>query len=248
MKSITIAVDMYGCPNRCRHCWLSHMPNRKMEDGADQWIVDRFRPYFEKIEFFSWIREPDYCNDYRSRWERDKQLSVNTIPRRFELGSFWRIVRDPEYVRFLKEVGVNCVQLTLFGLQDTTDRYIGRKGAFNELLKATEILIDNEISPRWQTFINQENKNEIVELLRLSETMKLKERVEAFGGIFKFFVNVGSCDGENRKLYPTRITEGEAPDILIPYFLNYEDNYSEKELCDKLKDDESSMVPHNVPS
>lgn len=245
MKSITIAADMYGCPNRCRHCWLSHMPNRKMEDGADQWIVDRFRPYFEKIEFFSWIREPDYCNDYRSRWERDKQLSVNTIPRRFELGSFWRIVRDPEYVRFLKEVGVNCVQLTLFGLEDTTDWYIGRKGAFNELLKATEILIDNEISPRWQTFINQENKNEIVELLRLSETMKLKERVEAFGGIFKFFVNVGSCDGENRKLYPIRITEGEVPDILIPYFLNYEDNYSEKELCDKLKDDESSMVPHN---
>lgn len=52
MKSITIAADMYGCPNRCRHCWLSHMPNRKMEDGADQWIVDRFRLYFEKIEFF----------------------------------------------------------------------------------------------------------------------------------------------------------------------------------------------------
>ncbi len=46
MKSLTIAVDMFGCPNRCRHCWLSHMPNRKMEEGADEWIVNSFKPYF----------------------------------------------------------------------------------------------------------------------------------------------------------------------------------------------------------
>ena len=64
--------------------------------------------------------------------------------------------------------------------------------------------------------------------------MKLKEWVEAFGGIFKFFVHTRSCDGENRKLYPIRITEGEAPDILIPYFLNYKDNYSEKRKCSSI--------------
>ena len=101
MKSITIAADMFGCPNRCRHCWLSHMPNVKMEDGADKWIIDSFKPYFDKIEFFSWLREPDFCDNYRERWEKDKELSVNTTPRRFELASFWRIVRDPEYIHFL---------------------------------------------------------------------------------------------------------------------------------------------------
>lgn len=245
MKSIAIAADMYGCPNRCRHCWLSHMPNRKMEDGADQWIVDSFKPFFEQIEFYSWLREPDYCDDYRARWERDKQLSVSTIPQRFELGSFWRLVRDPEYVRFLKELGVRCVQLTFFGLRETTDRYIGRKGAFDELLRATELLIENEISPRWQAFINRENKDEIVELLRLSESLKLKERVEAFGSSFRFFVHAGSCEGENRKLYPIRINKGEIPAVLIPYYLNYAENYAEKELCEKLRHDSLPMVPHN---
>ena len=244
-KSITIAVDMYGCPNRCRHCWLSHMPNATMEDGADKWIVDSFRQYFEKIEFYSWLREPDFCKDYRDRWEKDKQLSVNAQPQRFELGSFWRLVRDPEYVLFLKDVGVSCVQLTLFGLKETTDRYVGREGAFEEILKATEILIEHEISPRWQTFINEENKDEIVQVLKLTEDLKLKERVEAFGGTFKFFVHPGSCDGENRKLYPVRINKGHVPDKLIPYFLNYEKTYSEKELCEKLKNDTSSYVPHN---
>ena len=245
MKAITIAVDMYGCPNRCLHCWLSHMPNRKMEDGADEWIVDRFRPYFDKIEFFSWLREPDFCDDYRARWERDKALSVNTVPPRFELGSFWRLVRDPEYVLFLKEVGVDCVQLTLFGLKETTDRYVGRKGAFEELLKATDILLEHQISPRWQTFINEENKEEIEELLHLSERLKLKERAEAFGGVFRFFVHAGTCDGENRKLYPVRIRKGSVPDVLVPYFLNYEENFSEKELCEKFGNDSSFFVPHN---
>ena len=245
MNKLTLAVDMYGCPNRCRHCWLSHMPNRVMEASADEWIVNLFKPYYECIEFFSWLREPDYCPDYRARWERDKQLSVNAVPPRFELASFWRLVRDPEYVLFLKEVGVGCVQLTLFGMEETTDRYIGRKGAFRELLQATEILIRHEISPRWQCFINEENKDEIVRVLGLSEELKLKERTEAFGGVFRFFVHAGSCDGENRKLYPIRIRAGQVPEALIPYFLNFSENLPERELCNKLRNDRTHFVPHN---
>ena len=197
-RLLTLAVDMYGCPNRCRHCWLSHMPNRTMEDGADEWIVDQFRPHFDHIEFFSWLREPDFCPDYAKRWERDKQLSVNAVPPRFELASFWRLVRDPAYVSFLKEIGVGCVQLTFFGMEEMTDRYVGRKGAFQELMKATEILIDHEISPRWQTFINEENREELVQLLKLTKELELESRCEAFGGVFRFFVHPGTCDGEIR--------------------------------------------------
>ena len=157
-KPLTLAVDMYGCPNRCLHCWLSHMPNRTMEPDADRWIVDLFRPYFARIAFYSWLREPDFCDDYRARWERDKALSVGALPQRFELGSFRRLARDPDYAAFLKETGVKCVQLTFFGLEEMTDRYVGRKGAYRELLQATEILLAHEISPRWQTFINEENE------------------------------------------------------------------------------------------
>lgn len=244
-KTLTLAVDMYGCPNRCLHCWLSHMPNRPMENGSDEWIRDHFRPYFEKIEFFSWLREPDYCSDYRARWEKDKQLSVNAVPPRFELASFYRLARDPDYADFLKEVGVKCVQLTFFGTEDTTDRYIGRKGAYKELLKATDILLEHEISPRWQTFINEENKDELVKLLDYSKELKIKEKTEMFGGVFRFFVHPGSCDGENMKLYPIRICKGHVPERLIPYYLDYDENYAENDLCARWKDDESHYVPHN---
>ncbi len=244
-RPLTICVDLFGCPNRCRHCWLSHMPNRPMEEGADAWIVDLFRPFFEEIEFYSWLREPDYCDDYRARWERDKALSVGCMPERFELGSFWRLVRDPSYAGFLKEVGVPVVQLTFFGLEDTTDRYIGRKGAFKELLKATDILLENGIAPRWQTFINEENKDELVDLLHLSEDLQLKQRTEAVGQAFRFFVHPGTCDGENRKLYPVRIQKSHIPEELIPYVLDYDETLTEQEWCAKWQDDTSHYVPHN---
>ena len=108
-RKLALVVDMYGCPNRCRHCWLGRLPNIPPENGADEMLVNSFRPHFEQIEYYSWLREPDFCGEYRARWERDKALSVNCEPQRFELASFWRLVRDGEYAKFLREVGVKIV-------------------------------------------------------------------------------------------------------------------------------------------
>lgn len=244
-KPLSLVVDMYGCPNRCRHCWIGHMPNREMEKNADVWLVNYFKPYFSNITYYSWLREPDYCNDYKQRWRKDNQLSIGTLPERFELASFWRLVRDPHYIHFLKEVGVKKVQLTFFGMEKMTDKYVGRKGAFHELLRATEILITNQISPRWQAFINEENISEIMELQNLAKTLKLKERCHNFQGEFTFFVHEGSCDGENRKLYDIRIEKQNIPASLIPYYLNYENVLSEQVCCRLLMGDTSNVVHHN---
>ena len=162
-NKLNLVVDMNGCPNRCLHCWLGHMPNRKMEEGSDRFIVSFFSPYFDQIAYYSWLREPDYCDDYESRWKRDLEISKNTVPERFELASFYRIVRDKKYIPFLQSVGVKKVQLTFFGLETIQDRYVGRKGAYQEVLRATELLMDGGIVPRWQCFINEENREEIVE-------------------------------------------------------------------------------------
>lgn len=244
-KPLYLVTDMYGCPNRCRHCWLGHMPNRAMEPGADAWLVDYFKPDFEIVVFYSWLREPDFCENYRTRWERDNALSVGAKPERFELASFWRLVRDPAYVEFLQETGVKRVQLTFFGLEALTDRYTGRKGAFRELLRATEILLQHEIAPRWQAFLNEENKDEVPALLELMETMELEKRCRAFGETFRFFVHAGSCDGENRKLYPIRIRKSHIPEVLKPYYLDYDQIFTEAECCIKLEGSTAHEVPHN---
>lgn len=136
--NLTLCVDMKGCPNRCKHCWIGHMPNPHLNDSDMRAIVDSFQKHFEKITVYSWLREPDYCANFRERWLADCELSSGNKPQRFELASFYKIVREPAYVEFLKEVGTKKVQLTLFGLEATTDRYLGRKGAFQEILKAVD--------------------------------------------------------------------------------------------------------------
>lgn len=244
-KPLYLVTDMYGCPNRCRHCWLGHMPNRAIEPGADAWLVDYFKPDFETVVFYSWLREPDFCDGYRARWARDNELSVGAKPERFELASFWRLVRDPAYAEFLQETGVKRVQLTFFGLEALTDRYTGRKGAFRELLQATEILLQHKIAPRWQAFLNEENKDEVPALLELMETMELEKRCRTFGETFRFFVHAGSCDGENWKLYPIRIRRSHIPEVLKPYYLDYDQTFTEAECCIKLEGSTAYEVPHN---
>lgn len=247
-RDINLVVDMYGCPNRCKHCWLGHLPNTKPRENADRILVDYFAPHFKSVTFYSWLREPDFCQDYELRWQEDNRISVGAKPQRFELASFWRIVRDKHYVEFLKKVGVDTVQLTFFGLKQKTDSFVGRKGAFEELLQATELLIANEIAPRWQAFLYQTNKEDIVKLLQLSKTLELENKCSAFGKNFRFFIHEGTCDGENAKLYPVRINKKDIPPVLIPYFPDFDKIFSERELCKKFEACNSCFVPHNNDS
>ena len=78
-KKLNLVVDMNGCPDRCLHCWLGHMSNRKMEEDSDIFIMNYFSPFFNKIAYYSWLREPDYCNDYVVRWEKDKAQALRVI-------------------------------------------------------------------------------------------------------------------------------------------------------------------------
>ncbi len=234
-KQLNLAADMNGCPNRCLHCWLGHMPNRKMEDGADRFIMDYFSPFFERIAFYSWLREPDFCDDYAARWEKDLAVSKNARPERFELASFYRIVRDEKYIPFLKSVGVRKVQLTFFGLMETQDRYVGRTGAFEEVMRATELLIRGGIVPRWQCFLNEENREEIAALKDIWEKIQRESCPE-----LSFFVHEGSCDGENRKLYPIRILKHHILETLIPFYLNYPVLKTERECRELLLEDGTS--------
>ena len=233
-RRLCICLDMYGCPNRCKHCWLGDLPNKLVPDGYDDFVVKLFKPYFKDIEFYSWMREPDFCKDYKNRWIKDNELS-SFKPERFELASFYKIVREPEYVKWLKEVGTKKVQLTFFGLEKTTDEFVGRKGAYHELIKASEILKENGIEPRWQIFIYETNKQEVVQLLDIAKKMDIKE----------ILIHEGCCEGNNRNFYDVRITKSNIPEEVKPYFLDYKNVLSEKECIDLLKKDTSHYLPHN---
>ena len=56
-EEIGIALDMCGCPNRCRHCWLGASPNRRMSEEDLRWAAAQFRGYIDG-EFVLFMHTP----------------------------------------------------------------------------------------------------------------------------------------------------------------------------------------------
>lgn len=249
-EKISAALDMAGCPNRCRHCWIGHSPNGRLTVDDLKYVAEQFRPFTDCLTIDDWYREPDYQDNYKELWNLCNHLS-DTREEHFELISVWRIVRDREYVKWLSSIGLKTAQLTLFGGQKTTDDYTGRKNAYNEILDAIQILLENRISPRIQVFVNKDNIHELSSVEDLIENLHLEERCRSFGGEFSFFLHQGSCDGENENLYDIRVTPEDLqkiPQALVAHTLRYFHKNSlseifgetERKLCETLQNDSST--------
>lgn len=222
-KKITICLDMAGCPNRCKHCWLGHSPNGNLTLDDLRFAAEAFRPHAEALTVYDWYREPDFRDDYRERWALCNDLSSDP-PEHFELISVWRMPRDESYAPWLKSLGVNAAQLTIFGGRETTDLFTGRRGAYDDILRCIDILLAHEISPRIQTFVNRRNIDELPLVEKLITDLDLEARCRAFGGEFAFFLHAGSCDGENEQFYPDWLTAADLdkiPPKLAEYTLRH---------------------------
>ena len=97
---IGVALDMLGCPNRCRHCYLGYGDNRAMVEDDLRWMAGQFRHYLESghtavrsLAVSPYFREPDFSDDYRHLYEVARELSDGK-PERHELLSIWRLAHD----------------------------------------------------------------------------------------------------------------------------------------------------------
>jgi hypothetical protein len=208
-EDIGLAFDMHGCPNRCRHCWLDHQvvatPRTGMTEDDVRWAVAQFRalrrpgddrPPWRCLRVDSWIREPDYSDDYRRLRALEMELSDVPPQRdRYELLSVWRLARDPEYAHWARELGIGECQITFFGLETATDWAVRRRGAFGDLLTATERLLAAGIRPRWQLVFTRMLIPDLPGLIALAEELRLRERCEPLGGPFVFWMHSPTPDG-----------------------------------------------------
>jgi MoaA/NifB/PqqE/SkfB family radical SAM enzyme len=244
-SSLTACLDMAGCPNRCKHCWIGVSPNGRLNENDLRFVAEAFRQFTDNLAVDSWYREPDYLPEYKRLWELERELSDSKRVAHWELMSVWRAARDPEYVPWLKSLGVNACQFTLFGGREKTDFYTGRKGVYDEIICVIEQLINAEISPRIQVFINQDNIGDLSAVVDLIREMRLEERCANFEMPFSTFVHQGSCDGENAKLYDIRVTPKDleiVPPLCVDYSLRHfnKNNFidvfgkTELELCTEL--------------
>ncbi len=224
-ENITIALDMLGCPNRCRHCFVGWRSNPRLSAEDLKAAAEAFRPFAETLTVYDWNREPDFGDDYREKWELCDQLSTKA-PEHYELASVWRLAKDEKYAPWLKSLGLRYVQLTLFGGAELTDYFTGRQGAYQDILKAIDMLLENGIAPRIQVFVNKRTLPELPKIEELIGRLELEKRCEAIGIPFACFVHQGSCDGEAEKLYPIWVTGDDLerlPDKLVQHTLRHFD-------------------------
>lgn len=225
-RNIAVLMDMAGCPNRCRHCWLGHPPNRRVPEDTLLWVVDQFRswnrpgeqaPFAKPLTVMTWYREPDYAPNYRELWQLEKELSDPGAAARFELLSIWRLARDKDYARWARDIGTEVCQISFFGLEENTDYFTQRRGSFRDSLLATERLLEVGIRPRWQLFLTERLIAELDAFVALIHAMDLEKRVRLLGHEFEAFLHPIAPDGEAFYLEHLRPTA----DVLscIPVYL-----------------------------
>lgn len=223
-KTVGVAVDLAGCPNRCRHCYLGIGPNRRLSPDVLREVAAAFwnwtrpgedEPYFQQVYVSSDYREPDFSDDYRQLYELERELS-RSEPRRYELLSIWRLARDPDYAEWAREVGPRVCQISFFGLEEVNDCFYRRTGAFRDCLKATERLLDAEMIPRWQIFLTKPGMADLDGLMDLIADLRLRERVAELGTEFPLFCHIPGPDGEGRDLEDVRIERSDVVRIAKP--------------------------------
>ena len=203
-KKIVLAMDMAGCPNRCRHCWLGNPPNRHVPEETLRWVVKQFREWTtcrgegfpHSITAMTWYREPDFAPNYRYLWELEKELSDPGEAIRYELLSIWRLSHDTGYAQWAREIGTAVCQISFFGLEENTDNFTRRLGAFQDSLLATERLLQVGIRPRWQVFLTQRLLPDLEGFIDLINKLELETRVRDMGHEFEVFVHPIAPDGE----------------------------------------------------
>jgi len=223
-REISIAFDLCGCPNRCRHCWLGKASRKTIPlDEAERVFREArqrvrdgaFLPWLENVRHFGGhVREPHYCPEYKALREKELELNAGTdYASDYELLSVWRLARDPEYGKWAREIGVRRCQIALFGLGEVNDWFCRRKGAHADILAATSRLLENGIAPRWQVFLNRKGLPDLEGILHLAESLRLRERCEAIGSPFQLFLNDWTPVGEARRHAHLRIALEEAARI-----------------------------------
>jgi len=221
MDYLGVMVDMAGCPNRCRHCWLGSHKNGNMTVDDFRAIAEQFKNWHDEngntireLGFFSWWREPDFRDDYKDLWQIEQELSSPGRAQRFELLSIWRLARDDSYAKWAAGLEPKVYQISFFGMEENTDWGTNRKGAFQDNLLATERLLEAGIAPRWQLFLTKRGLNDLDGFLRLVYELDLHKRCEAIGQKFEVFIGGISPEGNGYIIDYERIEECDVP--LIP--------------------------------
>lgn len=166
-QTVDISLIAAGCCCLCRHCFAN--ASRRVADPINVTKAEEIVEYFEPL--LTAANEPlvDVCYDLFDH--PDAPGMIRMLHRRGLYGYFdviptngHGIAHNPEYARFLgemREMGTQRLQVTFHGMEKNHDRFVRRRGAFQDLLVAARAGLDVGLELNIATFANRHNVDEL---------------------------------------------------------------------------------------
>ncbi|MBI4722144.1 MAG: radical SAM protein [Candidatus Stahlbacteria bacterium] len=182
--STCIFLEITGCPNKCRHCYISKSASKfktfkEIKDIIDNYAEVLKPPVLTKNAYLYFHDEATVHPDIIDILEYMVSKGIKCIPSLSTNGFGICKRKDGEKVLdAFKKVGTKSLQLTLFGDRDYHDWFAGRKGAFDTIMETYKIGKGMEYNIYWQFFLTKDNWKK---LLKTKECLK-NEQIDI--GIF----------------------------------------------------------------
>lgn len=229
VNAFSVGIHAMPCTNHCRHCWTQGSVNhRRVPAQQVFFVLEKLAQLQEDIPqlWFFLYDEPTTHPHFNEIMEHAAQLGL--IREQFFLptnGSILAAASDDMWER-LRKTGCECLQLTVYGLEQTHDAFAGRHGAFQNIIQTTQRAGKHGIT--WYIGIVLHPGN----ILELEETIAYMKSLDPCGsshvGWFPFLWQGRGRDadrirseefarlpGEMRKRRPMLIEERAAIDRIL---------------------------------
>ena len=162
-KNVLVALDMGGCSKKCKFCTYLKQTKSSMTIDDLHLIYELITPFTENISISSFYKEIDYLPNYIELFEIENKLNDFKNHKRLNCINIDKVVNDKEYINYLNNYfdKENTIYLEVFGNKSNHDYFKGRSGSFNNLLKGTEILKQNNFKITWVLYLNKQNISDI---------------------------------------------------------------------------------------
>ncbi|MCD6178005.1 radical SAM protein [bacterium] len=164
------------CNLRCRHCYENAGPKAAPDELTTKEakrIIDEFRKLGVVAIAFSGgepLMRKDFFEIAKYAWSRDFYVSMATNG----------TLITPEVAKKIKEAGIEYVEISLDGFQETHDKFRGVKGAWRRAVEGIKNCVAEDISTGVATTITKYNLKEIPEFLEFVERELHPRRFIAF--------------------------------------------------------------------
>jgi len=157
-----VYVEAAGCTNACRHCGSNGRPPYGTIYSIDELrkLVETWGPITPFYEFTAHPDFPEIMNPQIVGYEGEV-LPTNGFG----------LARTEDYRAIfdrLREFGYNMISCTLHGLEENHDWFVARKGAYQDILKASAKAVEAGFYVHWNIFLDNRNLEDVLALVELS--------------------------------------------------------------------------------